>query len=178
MESGRRVAGVAVGPIVLVGLSGSGKTTVGRRLAHDLGWDFLDLDEEIERSAGIPICRIIAERGEPGFRSMEAEITAAIRPLRKTVIATGGGWMERRGLRDAWPGAVRVWLQVTPVTAVARLAEDLTTRPLLASPDPLAALGDLLARRAAAYGLAEHAVQTEGQSPEDVVARIREAIGL
>jgi len=178
VSSGRGASPDIAGPIVLVGISGAGKSATGRLLAGALGWEFLDLDEEVERRAGIPVAHMFSASGEPAFRAMEAEVTAAVRPSRETVVAVGGGWMDRPELRKAWPGAVCVWLQVSPATALARLAERRATRPLLAGPDPLAALGDLLARRTSAYARAEHAVATDGRTPEEVAARIREIVGL
>jgi shikimate kinase len=86
--------------------------------------------------------------------------------------------MERPEVRGAWPGAVRVWLRVKPSTALARLAEGRMTRPLLAGPDPLTDFRELLDRRASAYALAEHVILTDGRTPREVVARIREVIGL
>lgn len=166
------------GPLVLVGLSGAGKSESGRKLAADLGWDFLDLDEEIERRAGLPIGRIFSERGEGAFRELEAEITASASPSRATVVSTGGGWMERPELRDSWPGAVRIWLRVNPRTALDRLAKQPATRPLLAGPDPLARLEDMLGRRSPSYALAEYSVQTDGLSPAEVANVIRTALGI
>jgi shikimate kinase len=160
------------GPIVLVGLSGAGKTVVGRLLARRLGWRFLDLDAEVERRAAASIARIFAEDGEQVFRDLEAAVTRAARPDRNTVVSTGGGWMARPELRDSWPGAVRVWLRVEPVAAVARLADERSTRPLLAGPDPVTELDELLSSRSPAYRLAEVAVGTDRLDPEAVVEAI------
>lgn len=164
------------GPIVLVGLSGSGKTAAGRLLARRLGWRFLDLDEEIEALASVSIPEIFAERGEEGFRALEARVTREARASRETVVSTGGGWMERPELRDSWPGCVRIWLRVEPGAAAARLANRPFSRPLLAGPDPESTLAKLLRRRRPAYMLAEHAVRTDGLDPEAVVDAILGAI--
>jgi shikimate kinase len=162
----------ASGPIVLVGLSGSGKTLVGGLLAARLGWGFLDLDAEIERLAGRSITEIFGAQGEPAFRDLERRVTTSTRAVGRTVISTGGGWMARPELRDAWPGAVRVWLRVDPGTALSRLAKERSTRPLLAGPDPEAELGRLLAERLPAYGLAEISVRTDALAPTAVVDAI------
>ncbi len=163
------------GPIVLVGLSGAGKTEVGRRLARHLGWDLLDLDAEIERVAGRSIRAIFEAHGERRFRDLESRVTLSAAPDPETVIATGGGWMARPELRDVWPDARRVWLRVSPGVAIERLAKEPLTRPLLAGPDPESALEALLASRLQAYALSEYSVDTDGRDVEQIV---REVLGL
>ncbi len=160
------------GPIVLVGLSGAGKTVVGAILARRLGWAFLDLDEEVERVEGRSIAEIFAMDGEAAFRDREAMVTRGARVDGSTVVSTGGGWMGRPALRDTWPGAVRVWLRVEPESAVRRLAQLASTRPLLAGPDPEVALQKLLVERLHSYRLAEIAIRTDGLSPEAVAEAI------
>jgi shikimate kinase len=157
---------------VLVGLSGAGKTVVGRLLAARLAWPFLDLDAEVERVAGRPIADIFAQQGEQAFRDLESQATRSARVDRRTVVSTGGGWMARPDLRDVWPGAVRVWLRVEPGNATSRLARERTSRPLLAGPHPEKALERLLSDRLPAYRLAEISVRTDGLAPEAVVEAI------
>lgn len=164
------------GPIVLVGLSGAGKTIVGDLLAARLGWAFLDLDSEIERVAGRSIAEIFAAHGESGFRDLERLVTASARVDARTVVSTGGGWMQRPELRETWPGAVRIWLRVDPATALSRLAKERCTRPLLAGPDPETELERLLAERLPAYGLAEISVRTDALEPEAVVDALLEGL--
>ena len=160
------------GPIVLVGLSGAGKTVVGQLLARRLDWRFVDLDEEVERVAGRSIAELFAEEGEPGFRDLEVRVTRSATIDSRTVVSTGGGWMARPELRETWPDAVRVWLRVAPGSASSRLARERSTRPLLAGPDPEAELRRLLALRLPSYRLAEIAVRTDGLAPEAVVEAI------
>ncbi|MHC4411207.1 MAG: shikimate kinase [Planctomycetota bacterium] len=160
------------GPIVLVGLSGAGKTVVGRLLARRLDWSFVDLDVEVERVAGHSIADVFAEQGEPAFRELEARVTQSAAVDSRTVVSTGAGWMARPELRETWPDAVRVWLQVEPGCAAARLALDRPTRPLLASPDPEDELRRLLGSRLPGYQLAEVAVRTDGLATEAVVDAI------
>lgn len=160
------------GPVVLVGLSGAGKTVVGRQLARRLGWEFVDLDEEVERLAGLTVAELFASDGEPRFRDMERHATLELDAGPGTVVSTGGGWMSRADLRETWPGAIRVWLRVETGEAVARLARDDAIRPLLAGPDPKAALEELLAERLPAYRLAEVQVGTDGLEPSAVVDAI------
>ncbi len=160
------------GPIVLVGLSGAGKTAVGRLLATRLDWAFLDLDAEVERLAGRDIAAIFADGGEVAFRSLEAEVTAAAGLAPGTVIATGGGWMARPELRDRWPAGVRIWLQVEPGAAVARLGADRAARPLLRGAEPVESVETMLAARLPSYALSEYTVRTDGREPDELVEEI------
>ena len=159
-------------PIVLVGLSGSGKSTVGRLLAHRWAVPFIDLDLLIEREAGASIPRIFRQEGESGFRAREAAVSRNLDPAGPCVIATGGGWMARSELADAWPGAVRVWLQVSPQVAAERLAASPGSRPLLANDSPESVLQDLLERRLPAYRLSDYTVDTSDRTPAQVAEAV------
>ena len=160
----------APGKIWLVGLSGSGKSTVGPILARRLGYRFVDLDREIEARAGASVARIFRRRGEGEFRRLEAAAAACVAREEDVVVATGGGWMARRAIDRSSDGRVRVWLRVRPETAIHRLSrEGAEIRPLLVGPDPEAALAALLAARETAYAEAEVVVDTDGRAPEDVV---------
>jgi shikimate kinase len=163
--------------IWLVGSSGAGKSTVGPILARRLGWDFIDLDAEIERRTGTGVAELFDREGEEGFRSAEAEASEALLDRERIVVATGGGWMARDDLRRGGRGCARVWLRVTPETAARRLVDDPAVRPLLSGPDPEGALRTLLERRSDAYSEAEIAVETEGRSPSEVVTRLLERLG-
>ncbi|MDE2663172.1 MAG: AAA family ATPase [Gemmatimonadota bacterium] len=163
------MAGVP-GKIWLVGLSGSGKSTMGPILARRLGYRFVDLDREIEARAGESISRVFRRRGEGEFRRLEAAAAARVAREKDVVVATGGGWMARRDIDRSSDGRVRVWLRVRPETAIHRLSQEgAEVRPLLAGPDPEAALAALLAAREAAYAEAEVVLETDGREPEDVV---------
>jgi shikimate kinase len=176
----RRKRSAPDGPpvVVLVGLSGAGKSTVGGLLARRWECPFIDLDREIERDAGRSVAEIFRREGETGFRVREAALTRRLRPAAPSVVAVGGGWMARPELRDAWPGAVRVWLRVDPAEAALRLAGTEEGRPLLAGDDAEARLAALLADRLPAYGLAEYTVDASRRTPEEaarVVADLLEA---
>ena len=143
---------------------------MGPILARRLGYRFVDLDREIEARAGESISRMFRRRGEGEFRRLEAAAAARVARKKDVVVATGGGWMARRDIDRASGGRVRVWLRVRPETAIHRLSgKGAETRPLLAGPDPAAALATLLAEREAAYAEAEVALETDGREPEDVV---------
>lgn len=155
--------------IWLVGLSGAGKSTVGPILARRLGYGFIDLDDEIEELAGETIPRVFRHRGEAEFRRLEARAATRAATAAKVVVATGGGWMARRELDRTSGGRVRIWLRVRPESAIHRLVGGGTSaRPLLAGPNPEAALAALLAEREAAYAEAELVLETEGREPEEV----------
>jgi len=165
-------AGPERGPLVLVGLSGAGKTVAGRLLAARLGLDFVDLDAEVERLAGYSVAEVFAAGGEALFRALERRATLEANVGPRTVVSTGGGGMSRADLRETWPGATRVWLAVDPAEAGARLARDSAIRPLLAGPDPEATLERLLAERLPAYRIAEVQVRTDALNPTAVVDAI------
>ena len=150
--------------VVLVGLMGSGKSTVGRMLAERWRLPFVDLDVEIERISGLSISEIFELEGEAGFRARESEATRAITVSSPIVVAVGGGWMARPETRDAWPDATRVWLRVSPQEAARRLAMHDVARPLLANELPEKVLKDLLDRRLPAYRLSEYTVDTSNRT--------------
>lgn len=174
-------------PLVLVGLMGAGKSTVGRRLAELCGRAFVDLDEEIVRLAGRRIDELFDEVGEAGFRSLEARATRELASRRAAapggeapglVVAAGGGWMANPAARAALPDAETVWLKVGPAEAARRLSLDDATRPLLDGYDPACRLQDLLAGRLPAYGEATYTVDTAGRGAEAVARAVAATAGL
>ena len=170
------------GPLVLVGLMGAGKSTVGRRVARLCGRRFIDLDEEIVRRAGRSVADLFAESGERGFRELEARATRAIAYLELEspgmIIAAGGGWMANRSARTALPTATTVWLKVAPAEAARRLAPERIDRPLLAGVDPARGLAALLDERLPAYREATYTVDTTGRKPEAVAREVADVTGL
>jgi shikimate kinase len=144
--------------VILVGLMGAGKSTVGGLLADRLGYAFVDLDAEVEALAGRSIAEIFDAGGETLFRELEAEATERQDDATGTVLAAGGGWMVRPELRDRWPGSVRVWLRVTPEEAWDRLSGDAAARPMLDPGRPRESLERLLGERETAYEQAEISV--------------------
>ncbi|MGQ0815915.1 MAG: shikimate kinase [Gemmatimonadota bacterium] len=158
--------------IVLVGLPGSGKSTVGPLLARRLGWRFVDLDQQIEAETGLAVADIFARRGELEFRHMEAELTARLGSETGLVLAPGGGWIVHQNLPDSFI----VWLQVDPSEAIMRLGEGATVRPLL-QPNPVARMKQLLAEREPYYERADSAIDTNGMSPDAIAIAIEEEYG-
>ncbi len=160
----------------LVGLSGAGKSTVGPLLARELDWRFVDLDRMIETAAAARAGEIFRIEGEAGFRRREVETTRRLAVERGLVVATGGGWAANPEAARIPEGCVRVWLRVAPETAAARLRRGSGTRPLLEGRDPADILAELLVRRERSYARAEIAVDTDGRSPEQVVAAVMERL--
>lgn len=153
--------------VVLVGLPGSGKTTVGRRVAQLLRVPFSDLDEMVVASAGLPVAEIFAAHGEPYFRKLER--AAMDRALAKPphVVAPGAGWIAEPGNLEAARGALLIYLEISAEAAAARLRGD-NTRPLLAGGDAGARLQELLTKRGHWYRKAGTGV--DGTQPIEVVA--------
>jgi shikimate kinase len=139
--------------LVLVGLPGSGKSVVGRRLAHRHHAAFIDLDERIETEAGRSIPEIFAEDGESTFRALERRAVASLGaadadPALRRVIATGGGAVvDPRNRWRLYRGRASVWLDGRPEVLAQRLRRSPHVRPLVQGRDPIGAIRDLQARR-------------------------------
>jgi shikimate kinase len=163
----------ALDRVLLIGFMGSGKTSVGRRVAKALGWRFIDFDDAIEKEAGATVTQIFATRGEPEFRALEARVAERLLAERRVVLASGGGWAAAAAgrIRGVPPGTATVWLRVSPEEAVQRAGRS-GTRPLLARPDALEEAERLLAQRHPYYAEARWTVDTERSSVEDVAARV------
>jgi shikimate kinase len=163
-------------PIVLVGLMGAGKTTVGRRLAKALKLDFVDSDLEIEEAACMSIAEIFEAFGEDDFRSGERRVIARLMTGEPRVIATGGGAFvntETRAL--VLEEAISVWLDAEIDTLVERTSRR-DTRPLLRNGDPQVILTELAERRAPFYSQADIKIPTNNGPHEDVVVKIIDAL--
>lgn len=173
-------------PLILAGMPGSGKTTVGRRLAEALGWAFVDLDAEIARAAGMPIAAIFAEEGEVGFRARERAAVAALAagiaaaPAAGTVVATGGGTLaEAENRRLLASLGTLVCLTAPPEVLAQRLAgEEPGARPLLAPAGDPSALAALLHARQPLYDSLPWQVETGGRDPPAVADAVLALAGL
>ncbi|HUN94185.1 MAG TPA: shikimate kinase [Burkholderiaceae bacterium] len=159
--------------IVLVGMMGSGKSTVGRHLARACGFAFVDCDKELERRSGVTISTIFELEGEAGFRQREAKLLAELAVRPRTVLATGGGAVllpeNRRALREH--GLV-IYLDASADELARRVARD-GSRPLLQVADPRQRIRDLLLVRVPLYREAAHLTFRSGASnPTRLVERI------
>jgi shikimate kinase len=163
----------AVPHLILVGLPGAGKTTVGRAVAEKLGRPFLDFDEEIVRREGMSIAEIFALKGEGHFRELERRLTKELAVTDGMVVAPGGGWIANADVvRIVRPPATLVYLEVSPAVALARLGPERRTRPLLQRPEPLSELTKLLTERRQAYATADATVSTELLSLQEVISTV------
>ncbi len=163
--------------IVLVGLMGAGKTSIGRRLAARYGMPFHDADTEIEAAAGCTVAEIFARYGESAFRDGERRVIARLLAGPPIVLATGGGaWMDDR-TREAVRagGALSVWLRCRLPTLLRRVSGR-RDRPLLNDADPAEVLGRLMAVRHPVYAEAEVIVECGDESPEHTTTRVAQAI--
>ncbi len=161
--------------VILVGLPGAGKSSVGRAAADRLGVSFIDLDREVEARTGRTVAQLFAEQGESAFRKMEYDLTLELLQSPPAVWAPGGGWVTVPGaLAAVRPRACTIHLVVSAAGALARLRNDATIRPLLAGDDPEAVLNRLWQERRDAYASADYAVDTERLDFQRVVDRVVE----
>ena len=154
--------------LYLIGMMGSGKTSTGRPLAERLGYGFVDADAVIEQAAGCTIPEIFERDGEMGFRELESQVMSAICQRHSLVVATGGGVVTQRKNWGLLHSGIVIWLDVMRDQLLARLRADVTERPLLQTPDPEAALDDLLAQRKPLYGEADLTVVIDQEDPATV----------
>jgi len=163
--------------VLLVGMMGAGKTTVGRTLGHKLGWPYLDSDEEVRRRTGRTVPELFAERGEAAFRAVESAVLAeaCTTPHSVVVSVAGGAVLGELNRHMIAASGLVVWLRASLATLTQRVGDG-RTRPLLGS-DPGVALAQLYPKRAALYeGLAKLVVDVDGVPVERVVDRITEAL--
>ncbi|MFD2647527.1 shikimate kinase [Devosia albogilva] len=156
-------------PLVLVGMMGAGKTTVGRRVAGRLERTFRDSDEEIEKAAQMTIPEIFDQRGEPEFRAGETRVIARLLKEGDLVLATGGGAFVNADTRALVKSeAVSVWLKADAGILFERVSRR-ANRPLLKTPNPRATLERLIAERYPIYAEADVTVLSR-DVPQDTVA--------
>jgi shikimate kinase len=157
--------------VVLIGLPGSGKTTVGKLLADALKAPFQDVDAIVSRKEGRPISMIFAEKGEAVFRELErVEVEAALAGP-PAIISPGGGWAAQPGaLSSVQQRGLVVYLKTRPDTALARAAPG--NRPVLMGEDPALQMRQLLQEREPFYVLADATVETDRKAPAKVVEEL------
>jgi shikimate kinase len=159
--------------VVLIGMMAAGKSTIGRLLAHAIGFDFVDADRELEARSGVPIPTIFEIEGEAGFRRREAALLDELSDRQNIVLATGGGAVldpqTRQRLRER--GLV-IYLRTTADEVFRRTRKD-RTRPLLQTDDPRARIAQLLAEREPLYAETAHiTVQSAAANPKRLLERL------
>ena len=171
------VSALGARTIVLVGMMGSGKSTVGRRLAARLRLPFVDADHEIEtRHGGMTITEIFANHGEPYFREGEAKVISALLDGGAQVLATGGGAVLREDTRTRiHDKAVSIWLKADGATVLRRVKRR-SDRPLLQTEDPAATIERLIAAREPFYSLADISIVSRDVPHDRIVDECIEAL--
>ncbi len=164
---------LGVHPVVLVGLMGAGKTSVGRRLAEKLGIPFVDADHEIEEAAGKSIAEIFSDHGEAYFREGERRVIQRLIGNGTQVLATGGGaFMNDETRARIQEHGISVWLKASLPLLMKRVAKR-QDRPLLKADDPQTVMRNLMEKRYPVYGLADVTVESRdvqhGQMVNDVI---------
>lgn len=164
--------------LVLVGLPGSGKSTVGPLLADGLGRPFLDFDLELSRREGMSIPEIFGQRGEAHFRDLEHRLTEEVRELGGMVLSPGGGWVARpENVALLRPPGRLVYLRIGTATALERMGASAAGRPLLDRPNPRGELDRILSARILAYESADLVVDVDRLDPqavtEEIIGRLR-----
>lgn len=158
--------------VLLVGLPGSGKSTVGRLVSEKLSAPLIDIDGLLVREMGMPISQIFGMVGEARFREMERDAVVAAQGGNPGVIVPGGGWAAQRGqLAAALDSCLVVYLKCLPATAAHRAAQG-EARPVLAGVDPVQRMRTLLQEREQFYLLAPHQVDVDRPDAATVAASI------
>jgi shikimate kinase len=155
--------------LYLIGMMGSGKSTVGRILAESLDYQFFDSDQLIEQVSKISIAEIFAQEGEESFRTVETQVLAQLAPYARLVISTGGGAVLKSENWSYLHHGVVIWLDVPPETLLARVSQDPTPRPLLQQAHPLQTLKTISQERQRYYAQAD--IRIDADAPAQEVAQ-------
>ena len=158
--------------LYLVGFMGTGKSTVGRQVARQLGFQFLDSDQEIERAQGKPVSQIFAEAGEARFREMELEFVEHGHPERHCVVACGGGLIVPPGRLELLRRRGVVMCMHAPIDTIVQRTMHASHRPLLQVENPEARLRELYAQREEIYRRSGTMVLTDKRPLREIVAHV------
>jgi shikimate kinase len=158
--------------LILVGLPGSGKSSVGKLVAELLPAPLIDIDVLLVREMGMPVAQIFGMVGETKFRQMERDAVRTARAREACVIVPGGGWAAQPGeLTQAKADALVIYLKCLPGTAVKR-SEEGEVRPLLAGVDPVQRMKGLLSEREPYYQLAEHQISADNKAAAAIAQEV------
>jgi XRE family aerobic/anaerobic benzoate catabolism transcriptional regulator len=169
---------LAFSGIALIGLRGAGKSTLGRRLAEDIGWSFVELNKEIEEQNGLSVAEILALYGQEGFRRMEQiALVQTLARKEPVVLATGGGIVAEPLTFDLILSSFyTVWLKAEPEEHMARVRGQGDLRPMADDRSAMQELRTILLSREPLYARAAAQVDTAGLSVEEATARLAEAV--
>ncbi len=172
----RIVAALGTRSLVLVGMMGAGKSSIGRKLAARLGLPFVDADAEIERAAGMNILDIFTKHGEPSFRAGETRVIARLLDGGPQVLATGGGAFMNPETRAAIRAkGISIWLKADYDVLLRRIKRR-SDRPMLKTEDPAETLKHLLEKRDPVYAEADLTVHSRDVPHETIIAEILDAV--
>lgn len=162
--------------LILIGFMGTGKTTIGKRVAQSLGFEFVDTDARITRAAGKPITKIFEEDGEDAFRELETKILRECSERSEQVISTGGGIVTQPENRQILETAgFVVWLKASPDTIYERIRHN-RSRPLLKTDNPRSTIENLLSERSDLYKASKDlAVTTDGLTLDETCFGVTES---
>ncbi len=161
--------------LYLVGFMGTGKTTIGRSVAHRLGFGLLDSDHEIERKQGRTIPQIFASDGEAAFRSMEHDFIHGGHPATRTIVACGGGLVVQPGMAETLRQKGVVICLHASLETILRRTQGNKNRPLLDVDDPMERIRTLYAAREPIYNKAGTVILTDGRPMLDIVQHVLRA---
>ena len=160
--------------IIIVGLPGSGKTSIGRAAARQLNWPFIDFDTEIEHREHASVQQIFERRGEAYFRGLEQALTREMARCNGTIMSAGGGWItNRESVALLRPTGRIIYLRAAPERLIARLAVARVPRPLLQVADPLGTLKGLYDIRRPLYEEADLTIDTELVDRKELIEQVR-----
>lgn len=162
--------------VVLIGMMGAGKSSVGRRLAARLALPFADADTEVETAAGMSITRLISDYGEPEFRRLERRVMARLLDAPMHVLSTGGGaFMDESTRALIHQKGVSIWLKADPEILLERATRH-DNRPLLQNGDPREIMTRLLAEREPVYAQANIVIESDDRPVDETVERLLRAL--
>ncbi|NLW92842.1 MAG: shikimate kinase [Syntrophomonadaceae bacterium] len=163
--------------IILVGFMGTGKSTVGWRLAQRLHMDFIDMDKEIERITGLTVSDFFRRHGEVRFRSEERVLAAKLAQKENMVIATGGGVvLQQENIQALGSSGIIIRLEASPEEILNRVNRKKGTRPLLNRTMNAEDISAILDKREPLYACARYRVYTSGKDVEEVVNEIMDIL--